>query len=329
MTDRQFKKGEVIFLEGDMGNTMFQIQEGTVSIYVGYAEEDQLLLTKIGNDRLFGEIAVIEACPRSTTAVANEEVRALEISSDEVMDYFRTQPDRIMEILKNLSRRLRELTSDYADACNTVREIGDSLDKEFGGALLELIIRFATEYRRNRSAMQLSIEAERQISHGGSTGDYSPKLQTYSKGTIIFREGEMGDCMYYIRSGAVGIYEGYGTSDEKLLTRLSADTFFGELGMIDNIERSCTAVVMERDTVIEVLITPDIIRMIETDPDRVKKILEHLSYRLRLLTVDYMNACRMIYRVDQARNSGRISEDLKSETKDFADSLVVIRSLKL
>ena len=52
MTDRQFKKGEVIFLEGDMGNTMFQIQEGTVNIYVGYAEEDQILLliTCVGDD---------------------------------------------------------------------------------------------------------------------------------------------------------------------------------------------------------------------------------------------------------------------------------------
>jgi CRP-like cAMP-binding protein len=57
--------------------------------------------------------------------------------------------------------------------------------------------------------------------------------------------------MYDIRSGSVGIYEAYGTQEEKLLTQLYANQFFGELGMIDNVERSCTAVVMENGTELE------------------------------------------------------------------------------
>ena len=48
MTDKQFKKGEVIFLEGDMGNTLYQIVDGAVTIYAGYGESEQQQLTELG-----------------------------------------------------------------------------------------------------------------------------------------------------------------------------------------------------------------------------------------------------------------------------------------
>ncbi len=329
MTDRQFKKGEVIFSEGEMGSTLYQIKEGVVTIYAGYGDSEQQELTKLGRDDIFGEIAVIEACPRSSTAVATEDVTVLEVGCEEVMDYFKTQPAMVMKIMKSLSGRLRELTDDYADASVAVKAISDSVDKEFGGALIERIMRFATEYKRSKAADKLSAEAERILKQSGHADGYSSKVETYDKDTVIFKEGEKGDCMYDIHSGAIGIYDGYGTPGEKLLTRLSANDFFGELGMIDNVERSCTAVVMEKDTILEIIYASDIPELLEKNPDKVRMILEHLSYRLRLLTGEYMNACRLIYRVNEARNKDGIGEGLKSETKGFVDEMLVVRSLKL
>ena len=329
MTDKQFKKGEVIFLEGDMGNTLYQIVDGAVTIYAGYGESEQQQLTELGKNKIFGEMSVIEACPRSTTAVAKEDVKVLEVNSDEVMDYFKTQPDRIFDIMKNLSARIRDLTADYAEAGNTVREIGNSVNADFGGALIELIVRFATEYQRYKALSHLSAEAERMLSHNEQDDGYAVKVQTYDKGTVIFKEGEKGDCMYDIRSGSVGIYEAYGTQEEKLLTQLYANQFFGELGMIDNVERSCTAVVMEDGTELELIFASDITELFEKNPEKIKLILEHLSFRLRKLTIDYMNACRMIYRVNAARNAGGVDDGLKAEAKSFTDELVVISSLKL
>ena len=70
MTSKQFKKGDVIFHEGDIGNTLYQINEGKVDIYLCYGESDQKLLTELTPGKFFGEMAVIEAYPRSATAVA-------------------------------------------------------------------------------------------------------------------------------------------------------------------------------------------------------------------------------------------------------------------
>ena len=143
------------------------------------------------------------------------------------------------------------------------------------------------------------------------------------------KQFKKGDCMYDILSGSVGIYEGYDTPQEKLLTKLERGRFFGELGMIDNVERSCTAVVMEKGTELEVIYAKDIEELFEKNPDEVKEILDNLSFRLIQLTGEYMNACRMIYRVNGARNKGNVGNDVKSDAKNYGNDMLVIRSLKL
>lgn len=66
--------------------------------------------------------------------------------------------------------------------------------------------------------------------------------QNYKNGELIFRQGEMGSCMYVIQSGKVGIYLNYGEADQAKLTELSAGQFMGEMGLLDKLPRSATAV---------------------------------------------------------------------------------------
>ena len=44
--------------------------------------------------------------------------------------------------------------------------------------------------------------------------------EAFARGTVMFREGDSGDCMYELESGGVGIYHDYGGPDEKLITTL-------------------------------------------------------------------------------------------------------------
>ena len=52
--------------------------------------------------------------------------------------------------------------------------------------------------------------------------------KTFKKGEIIFKQGDLSDCMYDILWGQVGIYADYGTPEEKLLTTLETERFFGD-----------------------------------------------------------------------------------------------------
>ena len=122
MKVKQFSKGTVIFSEGKLGNCMYEVQTGRVGILVGYGTEDEKKLTELSEGRSFGEMAVIETVPRSATAVALEDTSVLEISAADLDEYFQSRPDKLLAIMRGMTRRLRELTRDYLSACQTVGE---------------------------------------------------------------------------------------------------------------------------------------------------------------------------------------------------------------
>ena len=82
------------------------------------------------------------------------------------------------------------------------------------------------------------------------------ETKTFKMGEVIFKQGELSDCMYDILWGEVGIYAADGTPEEQLLTTLEPERFFGEMGMIEGRLRSATAVALEKDTRVKV-ITPE------------------------------------------------------------------------
>ncbi len=321
MTNKQFKKGDIIFREGDTGDTLYQISSGKVGIYSGYGEDNQQLLIELGKDKFFGEMAVIEAYPRSATAVALEDTDAVEIGCGEVSEYFKNDPDRIMDIMKSLGGRLRDLTVDYEDVSAAIKELGLADGAQKSESLAQKIKKFAGIYKTRKNADAISQEELRKISQSGHADGYTTKVEKYNKGTVIFKEGETGSCMYDIHFGTVGIYKAYGTSDEKLLTKLSTDEFFGELGMIENVKRSGTAVVLDDETTLEVITPADLKELFKQNPPKVEMILEHVSYRLRKLTKEYMTACSILFRVSDAENKGGMSDDLKNEVKSFTQRL--------
>ena len=317
MTKKQFKKGEVIFREGDTGETLYQIEDGVVGIYASFGESDQQLLTELSKGKFFGEMAAIEAYPRSATAVAKDDVTALEISCNEVGEYFKSSPDRVIDIMRSLGGRLRDLTVDYDDVSAAIRELGGESTKS--ASLSDRIKRFAGIYKSSKNADKISQEALRKLAQSGHKDGYTTNVETYKKGTVIFKEGESAECMYDIHFGSVGIYKEYGTPNEKLLTKLSVNEFFGELGMIDNVKRSGTAVVLDDDTMLEAIAPSDLKGLFEQNPPKVEMILEHLSYRLRKLTKEYMAACGIMYKVE--KNNGSVDGDLKKEIDGYTAKL--------
>ncbi len=63
-------------------------------------------------------------------------------------------------------------------------------------------------------------------------------------GTVIFREGDVGNEMYVIQAGKVDITK-RSRDVEKVLVTLGPGAFFGEMAIINNKPRSASAVVVE------------------------------------------------------------------------------------
>lgn len=130
---RTFKKGEVIFKEGDFEMYMYHLVRGSVGVYGGYGTADEKLLTLVnaGEHSFFGEIGLVEAMARSATAVAMEDVETIVIYGENFGAYFKDKPDALLAIMRSMSRRIRELTEDYMEAC---RAVAEAVETERSGA---------------------------------------------------------------------------------------------------------------------------------------------------------------------------------------------------
>ena len=64
---------------------------------------------------------------------------------------------------------------------------------------------------------------------------------TYQKGEVIFSQGEFGDTMFIIQSGAVEISQSQNLH-KNILALLEKGDFFGEMALIDRHPRTATAI---------------------------------------------------------------------------------------
>jgi CRP-like cAMP-binding protein len=103
---REFKAGEVIFKEGDAATEFFVIQRGKVDIRLG-----NRLLGTLSDHDIFGEMALIEAAPRSATAVAATDVKLVPVGEKQFLFLVSRTPYFALKVMRVLARRLRAQNS--------------------------------------------------------------------------------------------------------------------------------------------------------------------------------------------------------------------------
>ena len=318
MTERQYKQGEVIFREKEIGDSFFYITDGRVGVYAGYGTEEEEKLSELGVGEYFGEMGLIESYPRSATVVALSDVRAEEVTCDEIDGYFKEAPDKVLKMMKQISSRIRKTTESYREVSDAIKELKTTDKKE---TLMDKLKKFAKVYlAREEEIDGLSAEDIREIMNSQSDGE-SSQTDNYEKGTIIFKEGEIGTCMYDVHSGKVGIYSDYGTKKEKKIAEIFPNEFFGEMGMIEKLPRSATAVALEDDTFVEFFYEEDIPKLFDKNPLKLQMILQHFSYRLRRMTREYLEACRLAYEISQAGEGSAAEKAGEFKTSSAAASM--------
>lgn len=102
-----FTAGDPIFAQGELGTEMFIIQEGVVEIIKRLSGETHLLSTLEKGD-FFGEMAVLDAVPRSADAIAKTDVKLLSINGARFDEMLRKNPEVAVRIIRKYSQRLRE-----------------------------------------------------------------------------------------------------------------------------------------------------------------------------------------------------------------------------
>lgn len=140
----------------------------------------------------------------------------------------------------------------------------------------------------------------------------------YKKGEVIFYEGAEECWMFSIRSGKIGIYADYTKPGQKLLAELEGDCTFGEMGMIERLPRSATAVALE-PSVLYKISDENFADFCKEKPAVFFKILQNTSRRLRELTKDFLSVGASVTEYVNAQEKGEpVSDELMSRMKSIA-----------
>ena len=109
--------------------------------------------------------------------------------------------------------------------------------------------------------------------------DLAPLMKEiqYEQGTEIFKEGEIGDCMYIIQQGNIRIHKGNTT-----LAILKEKEVFGELSLLDADTRSASATA-DTDCTLYKIDQEPFYELMDERPEVAKGFIKILCQRLRTM----------------------------------------------
>ncbi len=109
------------------------------------------------------------------------------------------------------------------------------------------------------------------------------RRRRFRRGEVIMHQGDPGDSLHVVASGAVKIVLPSAEGEEAIIATLRPGDFFGELALLDGAPRSATATSLEQS---EMLVLPRAVFMdlLDNLPGLRDALLEGLARELRRLT---------------------------------------------
>ena len=99
----EYSPEETLFHQGDQGDAMYLIVEGKVKVHAG-----EQVFAELSTSQCFGEMAILDAEPRSASITALTELTLLKIQREDFAEILSEKPEISLGIIKVLTGRLRE-----------------------------------------------------------------------------------------------------------------------------------------------------------------------------------------------------------------------------
>lgn len=106
-TELKLEPGEVLFEQGDVGDTLYAIISGAVEFSVLAQDGRKLTLDMMRPGALFGEISLFDPGERTATATAVEPTRLCRVRHSDVLAQIRHQPDLAVDMIHLAGQRMR------------------------------------------------------------------------------------------------------------------------------------------------------------------------------------------------------------------------------
>ena len=135
LVKRTYGKGQILFHQGDPGDSLFVLATGLVKVNVTSPKGDEMLLVTLTPPATFGELSLIDGNPRSASVEVVEPATVLIVGADvwaRLMRENLTFRNAVQRSLVTMVRRLTDQASDFAFL-------------DLHGRVAKMIVRFADE----------------------------------------------------------------------------------------------------------------------------------------------------------------------------------------
>jgi CRP/FNR family transcriptional regulator, cyclic AMP receptor protein len=105
---RTYQPSEIIFREGDPGDSLYVVEQGAVEIWRGDGEQ-RWVLGRVGPGGVFGEMAIFDRQPRMASASAAEEAVLLRVPASVLRQAMAGADPLLVELIRVLLDNLRNL----------------------------------------------------------------------------------------------------------------------------------------------------------------------------------------------------------------------------
>jgi CRP/FNR family transcriptional regulator len=109
-TSLEFKRGEIIFHEGDTGDGIYMVAKGKIKVFKLSFEGKEQILHIYGPGHTFGEVPVFEGKNFPASSMALEKSLIIFLPRHRFVELITRSPGLGMTLLSDLSRRLRDFT---------------------------------------------------------------------------------------------------------------------------------------------------------------------------------------------------------------------------
>lgn len=208
-----FHKEEVIIKEGELADSLYVIEKGSVQVFTKNIHNDLIILARLDHGKHFGEHGYLNNYIRTASVRALTDTNLIKITYDSLDPIFKRsnklrtflEKNSLQESLENLQTQLKHI-DDYSKKLFTQKRL---------------------------------------FSIGEST-----TLKHLKAGEIIFKKGDLPDNVYFVSSGSVQLLFDENKNDYQII--INKNEMFGELGVLEHKPRSATAKALTETTLIAI-----------------------------------------------------------------------------
>ena len=180
--ERTYRKGQLVFHQGDIAQSLFVMIEGLIKVFVTSEDGDEMVLVTLRPPDVFGEISLIDGNPRSASAETIEATTVLELGRGPFLDLLKESPSMTESLLLSLGAVLRRLTE----------QASDLVFLDLHGRVAKLLVNMADSRGSGDQEIEFDLElTQTDLANmvGGSRQSVNQILRSFERRGYLHMEG--------------------------------------------------------------------------------------------------------------------------------------------